>query len=214
MRDYLTMRTAEIPRVDEIYRAFKDYCEASGDITTIDVAKDLHRFSEYYAKLTLNTEPDPEIRAAISDINVLKVEVAYPFLLDVFDDHATGKIDRTELLAVLRMVASYVFRRSIVGVPTNALGKIFASLAGDVDEDNYLESLTAALPLKVGSARFPRDEEFRTELQVKDIYNFRNRTHLLSRLENDGRRERVDVSAFTVEHIMPQNPELSPRMAG
>lgn len=209
VRDYLTMRTAEVPKVDEIYRAFKEHC-ARGDIATIDVAKDLHQFSEYYAKLTLNTETDPEVRTAIADINVLKVEVAYPFLLDVLDDHATGKITRGELLTVLRMAASYVFRRAIVGVPTNALNKIFASLSRDVDEANYIESLTAALLLKVGSGRFPRDEEFRNELLVKDIYSFRNRTHLLSRLENEGRKEPVDVSAYTVEHIMPQNPELPP----
>ena len=95
-------------------------------------------------------------------------------------------------------------------MPTNALNKIFASLSREVDEERYLESLKAALLLKEGSARLPRDEEFRRELLAKDIYNFRNRTYLLDKLENHGRKERVDVSAYTIEHVMPQNPELSP----
>lgn len=209
VRDYLTMRTAQIPRVDQIYRAFKACVAASGESPT-DVAKDLHRFSAYYAKLVSGAEEDAQVKAALADINTLKVEVAYPFLLDVLDDHAENKIARDDLVQVLRIVESYVFRRAVAGVPTNALNKIFASLSREVDEERYLESLRAALLLKEGSGRFPRDEEFRRELLAKDIYNFRNRTYLLDKLENHGRKERVDVSAYTIEHVMPQNPELSP----
>lgn len=209
VRDYLTMRTAQIPRIDQIYRAFKTYVAASAESPT-DVAKDLHRFSAYYAKLVSATEEDDQVKAALADINTLKVEVAYPFLLDVFDDHAEGKISRDELVEVLRIIESYVFRRAVAGVPTNALNKIFASLSREVDEARYLESLKAALMLKEGSGRFPRDEEFRRELLAKDIYNFRNRTYLLDKLENQGRKERVEVSGYTIEHVMPQNPELSP----
>ena len=45
---------------------------------------------------------------------------------------------------------------------------------------------------------------------VKDVYNFRSRNYLLRRLENHGRKEPVDVDSFTIEHVMPQNPDLSP----
>lgn len=209
VRDYLTMRTAQIPRIDQIYRAFKAYVAASGESPT-DVARDLHRFSAYYAKLVSGTEEDPAVRAALTDIDRLKTEVAYPFLLDVLDDHAEGKLTRDELVRVLRIVESYVFRRAVAGVPTSALNKVFAALSREVDEERYLESLQAALLLKEGSGRFPRDEEFRRELVVKDIYSFRNRAYLLDKLENHGRKEPVDVSAYTIEHVMPQNPELSP----
>jgi uncharacterized protein with ParB-like and HNH nuclease domain/predicted transport protein len=209
VRDYLTMRTGQIPRVDQIYRAFKAYVAASGESPT-EVARDLHRFSAYYAKLVSGAEEDAEVKAALADINTLKVEVAYPFLLDVLDDRAEGKITRDELVLVLRLVESYVFRRAVAGVPTNALNKIFAALSREVDEGLYLESLQAALLLKDGSGRFPRDKEFRRELLVKDIYNFRNRTYLLDKLENHGRKERVEVTGYTLEHVMPQNPDLSP----
>ncbi|MCV5179195.1 HNH endonuclease family protein, partial [Escherichia coli] len=40
-----------------------------------------------------------------------------------------------------------------------------------------------------------------------DLYNFRSRSYWLRRLENDKRRERVEE--FTIEHIMPQNENLS-----
>lgn len=55
--------------------------------------------------------------------------------------------------------------------------------------------------------RFPNDDEFKRELKVRDLYNFRSRSYWLRRLENDKRRERVEE--FTIEHIMPQNENLS-----
>ena len=209
IRDYLTMRTAQIPRIDRIYRAFKDFAHSSGDDAT-GIAKDLCRFSAYYGVLVLGSAEDRTVRQALTNLSALKVEVTYPFLLDVLDDHAREVITTVDLVEVLRIVESYVFRRSVVGIPTNTLNKFFASLSREVDEARYLESLTATLLLREGTSRFPRDEEFRRELRRKDIYNFRNRVYLLDRLENHDRKERVEVASYTIEHILPQNPELSP----
>ncbi len=44
---------------------------------------------------------------------------------------------------------------------------------------------------------------------IKDVYNFQRRNYLLDRLENHGRKERVVVEGRTIEHIMPQNPQLA-----
>lgn len=60
-----------------------------------------------------------------------------------------------------------------------------------------------------GYRRFPKDEEFKREFMDKDIYSFRNRNYLLSKLENYNRKEPVNVASYTIEHIMPQNPNLS-----
>jgi predicted transport protein len=59
--------------------------------------------------------------------------------------------------------------------------------------------------------RFPSDEEFRRDFQTRDIYNFRSRSYWLRRLENYGRKERVAVDEYTIEHILPQNENLSPK---
>ena len=57
--------------------------------------------------------------------------------------------------------------------------------------------------------RFPNDEEFKRELSTRDLYNFPRRSYWLRRLENHGRKERVSVDEYTIEHILPQNPDLS-----
>jgi predicted transport protein len=57
--------------------------------------------------------------------------------------------------------------------------------------------------------RYPNDAEFEKEIVTKDIYNFRSRNYLLSRIENFKRKEFVNVDDYTIEHILPQNKDLS-----
>ena len=115
------------------------------------------------------------------------------------------------MLEILRLVESYVFRRAICDVPTNSLNKTFQNLAGELDKRRYLENLKVVLLLKDSYRRFPRDEEFRTQFAVRDIYNLTNRAELLAQeaQEHDARKEPVDVESYTIEHIMPQTDNIS-----
>ena len=63
--------------------------------------------------------------------------------------------------------------------------------------DRYLESSEAHFILLPSYRRFPYDEEFRREIQTRDLYIFRNRSSWLRRLENHNRKERVIVDEDT-----------------
>lgn len=209
MRDYLTVKTGRIPNIQQVYTSFKEYVYNQKNQTIQDIVKDIYEYSQYFVKLAFQTESDKEINQVLSDINTLKVDVSYPFLLEVYDDYTNQKITKTEFIAILRLVESYVFRRAICGVPTNSLNKTFANLSSEIDKDNYLESVRAVFLLKDSYKRFPNNEEFIRELVIKDVYNFRNRNYLLRKLENYNRKEIVNIESYTIEHIMPQNPNLS-----
>jgi uncharacterized protein with ParB-like and HNH nuclease domain/predicted transport protein len=211
MRDYLTLksRSGAIPNIRDVYSSFKTYVQRQ-DSSISEIMADVYLYSKHYAKLVLDQESDSEIQQALQDINTLKVDVAYPFLLEVYEDYAQKLLTREDFIRVLRLVESYVFRRAIAGVPTNSMNKTFATLSREIDRNHYLESMELALVRKDAYRRFPNDEEFRQELVVKDIYNFRNRGYLLRKLENFKRpKELVDPENYTIEHIMPQNPKLS-----
>jgi predicted transport protein len=109
------------------------------------------------------------------------------------------------------LIESYVFRRLICGIPTHGLNKVFATLAKEINKEHYLESVQAIFLQRGAGARMPRDEEFQAAFVVKDIYNSpsRIRHYLLSKLENHKRKERVIMEEYTIEHILPQNPNLS-----
>ena len=78
-----------------------------------------------------------------------------------------------------------------------------------LQKDRYIESIQAHLLTLPSYRRFPGDEEFTRELSVRDLYNFPRRSYWLRRLENHDRKERVPVGDYTIEHILPQNKNLS-----
>ncbi len=210
MRDYLTIKNnGIIPTLREIYTEFKSYVYSQETATVKDIVADIYRYAAHFAKLALSRTPDLEIQQTLQDINALKVDVAYPFLLEIYDDYSQNLLTREEFITVLKIVESYVFRRAICGIPTNSLNKTFATLSRSLDKTHYLESLVATFLLNDSYRRFPADEEFKQELMVKDVYNFRSRNYLLRKLENHQRKERVSVEEYTIEHILPQNEHLS-----
>src|SRR5207253_10880297 len=89
------------------------------------------------------------------------------------------------------------------------LNRIFANFTKVLKKHRYLESIQAHLLGLLSQQRFPDDEEFRRDLRTRDLYNFRLRSYWLRRLENHGRKERVAVEEYTIEHILPQNENLS-----
>ncbi|HLH63453.1 MAG TPA: DUF262 and DUF1524 domain-containing protein [Ktedonobacteraceae bacterium] len=209
MRDYLTMKLGSIPNVDEVYSSFKSYQHSKSKMTMQEIVADIDRFARYFVIMAHLWESDREIKRILHDINTLKVDVAYPFLLEVYDDYANGRLSREDFIAILKLVESYVFRRVICGLPTNSMNKTFATLAKEIDKQHYLESVQAAFLSMDSYRRFPRDEEFRAAFVIKDVYNFRSRNYLLRKLENFQRKEWVTVEEYTIEHVMPQNEHLS-----
>ena len=212
MRHYLTVRTGDIPREREVYEAFKDYSRTTPvrDAGIEALVKEIRAFARYFCALALGTEQDATLSQAFHDLRELKVDVAYPFLLELYHDYAGGTLGAAEFGAAVRLVESYVFRRAICAIPTNSMNKTFATFGKALKKDRYLESIQAYFLSLPSYRRFPGDDEFRRDLHTRDLYNFRSRSYWLRRLENHGRKERVPVDEYTIEHILPQNPDLSP----
>ena len=205
IRDYLTLKTGQIPNKGEVYENFKRYVADKTPLEALEeTIAEIDRYSKHYVCIALLKEEDAEIRAYFEDIQDLKVEVAFPFLLGVYEDYTQRLIEKTDMIEILRLIESYVFRRAICGIPTNTLNKTFAALTGKIDKDNYLQSLKVEFSQMTGNQRYPSDTEFKQNLLIKDVYNFDRRKYLLRRLENYGRRELIRVEDYTIEHVMPQ----------
>lgn len=211
MRHYLTVKTGEIPRLDDVYDAFKGHARAP-QVAAMGIealVKDIRDFARYYCKMALKAEEDPDLKLAFDDLRELKVDVAYPFLMELYHDYSDGLLAKGELLDTVRLIEAYVFRRAICAIPTNSLNKTFATFTRALKKDRYLESIKAHFLLMPSYRRFPTDDEFIRDIQTRDLYNFRSRSYWLRRFENYGRKERVPVNEYTIEHIMPQSESLS-----
>lgn len=212
IRHYLTVKTGgDIPNVNQVYEAFKKYSR-SPQQEKIDVearVADIYSFSRYFCAMALGQEQDRELRRAFHDLRELKVDVAYPFLIELYHDFITGTLNKEDFVKIVRLVESYVFRRVISGIPTNSMNKTFATLTKNLKKDNYLENVQASFYLLQSYRSFPSDEEFKQKIKTCDLYKLRTKTYCLRRLENDGRKEPVPVDEYSIEHILPQNENLS-----
>lgn len=101
-------------------------------------------FCWMFTKLVLRLEFEPRPRSSVvgsgaircarrellpEGPNQLKIDVAFPFLLEVLDDGEQEVLPEGAVVELVRLVESYVFRRAIAGIPNNILNKTFASLA-------------------------------------------------------------------------------------
>lgn len=211
VRHYLTVVTGDIPRLGDIYEAFKGYARAamtdSGDVEPL--LRQLRDYSRRYCAVALGQEPDKRLSAAFQDLREIKADVVYPFLLEVYTDYELGTLTGNELANIVDLVTSYIFRRAVCRIPTNSLNTTFATFAKALRKDRYLDSVKAHFLSMKSYRAFPTDSDFAEALKTSDLYHFKRRTYFLRRLENHNRKENVTVEDYTIEHILPQNENLS-----
>lgn len=207
MRYFLVIHTGNhrIKR-DEVYTEFKAYSRKH-EVGALLAA--LLEFAGYYCCIALGKETDPMLAPVFQDIRELRADVCYPLLMEVYQDFTLNRLSKDEFVEIVLLVESYVFRRAVCDIPTNSLRQTFATFNRKMKKDRYVESVKATFLLLPSYRRYPTDEEFKRQLQVRNLYAFNRRSYWLRRFENFGRKERVMVQDYTIEHIMPQNESLS-----
>jgi uncharacterized protein with ParB-like and HNH nuclease domain len=218
IRDYLTYKERRVPNINNVYFTFKEFRLKNTERTTEDILRELLMFSEHYNCIISAAHPNKSINEMLVYLNKLDMTVAYPFFLEVFNDYYIDKIlTDNDLLSVLLIIESFIVRRLICEVPTNALNKIFMTLGRDIKyfpdyKDNYVEILKYILLQKRSSQRFPSDDEIKEKMSTRDFYNMnaKNNMHIFERIENFENREKIDLqkllaeNMLSIEHIMPQ----------
>ena len=171
MRHYLTVKTGTIPRIDRVYEEFKTYSQRKNPepIEVDTLLADLNEFANYYCAMALGKEPEPSLAAAFRDIRDLRVEVAYPLMLEMYDDYRKSQLSLNDLTDAVRYIESYVFRRAVCSIPTNSLNNTFANFSRALKKDRYLESMLFHFLQMPSYRRFPNDEEFSREIKVRNL---------------------------------------------
>lgn len=206
VRHFLTVKTLSIPRLDEIYDAFKDYAagQAEHGMTRDELVVELSRNAGWFAAMALDNEPDRSLAKRFRDLDQLAT-VAYPFQLRLYADYADDKLSSVEFAEILDTIIAYLFRRAVCRIPTNSLNKTFATLAAAIDTQDYVGSVRGRLLTLPDYRRFPADEEFKEALKSTDLYHLKRRGYFFRTMENHGRKEEVSTAEYTIEHVMPQN---------
>lgn len=212
--DYLNMKSDGFVKESEAYKSFKQvYVEGKYDNEKM-LQEILHYAKQYYVFCYGSSDFGAEVNKALAGLRKLKQTTVYLFLFRVFDDYENGIINKNELARVLKMLLSYSIRRLVCEIGSNTLRGLYKTLYGRVFEqkenkNTYYDSLVSFFLQQTSKNTIPSDNEFLTALQEKNLYS-KNALckYLLCAIENQG-KETLDTENLSIEHIMPQNKNLS-----
>lgn len=206
VRHYLTIKTREIPNINKVYEAFKRYQQERG-IETEALLQDLQKYCGFFCQIVFKKEDDKDkdLNKALGFLVDLERDVIYPLLLELYSDYSDGVLSKQDFIPIIYLTESYICRRTVCGLGTNGLNKIFASFTKKINKDQYLESIKAHfLSLETTKGKFPKDSEFKNLFITIDFYNLKEKKYFFERLEKFDTEEPVNTKECTIEHIMPQ----------
>lgn len=219
VRNYLTIKNGTIPTLKGIYSSFKEFTKFK---SIEPILQDMLTYANAYKDIVSYNVGDEEANEVAKRLDLLDMTVAYPFLMAFLAYAKETQMEGREIYTVLSCVETFIFRRLMCDLPTNALNKIFATLHSQIlknkkDTDSYSSVMIYLLESKKLSSAFPKDEEFLNGFTTKNIYSMRgkNKQYLFERLENGSSKEKNDVvkniedGTLTIEHIMPQTLNAS-----
>ena len=203
IRDYLTLKTEKISSKPKVFETFKAYYEKEND----EKLEDMKKYSEAYSYIIKpSLEKDKDIQRELDYLKSLDKTVINTFLIGVLKDYKDNILEKDELLNILILLQSYLWRRYITEKPTNALNKIFQGMYGKISRSgNYYENLVDVLMAE----DFPTDEELESALKLKNVYKDKEKlNYVFKKLENYNHNELIDFDneKITIEHIFPQKP--------
>ena len=206
IRDYLTLKNGKIPSKPKVFEEFKEFYDKNND----EQLEDIKNFSEEYSHIIKpNTEKDKDIRKELKNLKVLDQTVINTFLIGILRDYKENKIVKNEILEILKLLQSYIWRRFITEKPSNALNKIFQGMYLKISKDQkYYKSLEESLL----NQDFPTDDELKEALKTKNVYKDKEKLrYVFKELENYNHNELIDFEneKITIEHIFPQKPNKS-----
>ncbi|MBR1431410.1 DUF262 domain-containing protein [Ruminococcus sp.] len=212
--DYLNMKLDGFTTESNAYADFKQIYR-DGRYTNESMLQEiLHYAKQYHTFYYGDNKLSDEINTALSGLRKLNQTTVYLFLFHIFDDFEAGVIDQKELGKILNFLLSYSIRRLICEIGSNSLRGLYKTLYSRVfnraeNKDHYYDAIVSFLLQLTSKDAIPNDADFVMALKERNLYR-KNALckYLLATIENQG-KERVITDNLTIEHIIPQNKNLS-----
>lgn len=219
-RDYLTLKNGKYPNFSKVYETFTFFYQKNCT-SKIDFFNELLDYSYAYQQIIDSSTDNKKINEILNRFNQLQVSVVRPFLMAILHDYNQRLFNGDEVTKVFSILETYIARRMITKLPSNALNKIISVLYRDMnkllnkEEDNTpkpSEVISYLLLTKTNTGKLPTDDEVIESLSSRDLYNVNSqfRTYLYERLENFNHFESLQIyngiqnQEYSIEHIMPK----------
>ena len=200
IRYYCIMKLEKGIKTDNVYRDFKKLTNNFADAKLI--VKELFHYAELFMNMFFNNEEDDELKLVFDDFNNSNPMEFSPFLLKVYGAYREGEISKKDFIKVVRILESYLMRRSLCGLSGNqGSDGTVSRMVRNVDIDNVVESFTEFLLDIKGNLRFLDDEYVANILKDKNFCLFRKNKYVLEKLANQGRKTLLDLTDTEITQI-------------
>ena len=212
--DYLNMKMDGFTKESEAYRDFKQIYRFGHYTNESMLAELLHYAKQYHIFLNGDDNLGSDINRSLDGLRRLNQTTVYLFLFHIFDDYEAGVTDKQELGKILKLLLNYSIRRLICEVGSNSLRGLYKTLYGRIfsreeNKSHYYDAIVSFMSQMTSKDAIPSDADFALALKERNLYR-KNALckYLLAAIENQG-KERIVTDNLTIEHIMPQNKNLS-----
>ena len=214
--DYLNMQVEGFLKEDNAYDSFKTMF-TDRRLINEDVLKEILHYADFYHTFMYgDSKYSRKTNELLKGLRKLNQTTVYLFLFRVFDDYncETPKLSQNELEKVLQFLLNYSIRRLVCEIGSNSLRGLYKTLYSRVfscesNKNNDYDSIVSFFMQLTSRDALPTDNKFKTALKTNNLYR-KNALckYLLTAIENRG-KEKVSGN-LTIEHILPQNKNLSP----
>ncbi len=217
-RLYLAAKNRNLPNKNAVYNVFVEWFNKNKDTLGIEgIFKDIVKYAEiYYAIYKQNiSDVDRRIRKSVCEFRYILSEMPAPLFMELYCLIQQGKITFEQFDEIMCMTNTYLIRRALCGLDTSDITRLFPSLLNDLlndcskDYSNLTDSFKRNLVNKNrgNSMEMPDDKKLYDSIINANMYNLRITVRMFfDKLELSDNPAPVDLSALSIEHLMPQTP--------
>lgn len=215
-RMYLAIKTYTLVPKNAVYRSFVEWVE-NKKISNDVLFKDLLDYAKIYHSISsAPTESlDKALRVAITDFRKIKSDLPVSIIIEFYRLYNTGIIKADVLGQLIQAINAYLIRRNICDMDSQNISKLFPAILRRVIEKcegNYINIVAILNQEMVGNnagtsgSYMPTDAQMHDALFSANVYGRPTLRIILDRLELSNNPAPVDLSALSIEHLMPQTP--------
>jgi uncharacterized protein with ParB-like and HNH nuclease domain len=213
-RFYLACRTYDLFSRKDVYEGFKRYWNNDRQDTEAKL-QEVNRYCRYYHEIYEGTCENSDIEKALRDFRKTDSRMPAPFLMEMYRLYDENVISARTFIGEIRLVDSYLIRRSLCGSDTSGLSRYFPAMLRAVIsafEKNRKQDILTLTKMNLitynkGKAlAMPTDDQIRKQMKEINAYSLMCIRPVLERIEHHGATAAVDTSDLNIEHIMPQHP--------
>lgn len=223
-RMFLACKTKNLSNTTAVYQDFKIWYAYEALSTNVeDILKEILKYAKYYYIIYSKPidEVDPALKSSIYEFRNILSDMPASFLMELYSLYETTNEEGQRLITsdqfneIINVVNIYLIRRSICGLDTSDITRLFPVLLKDVMEDcndNYSKIVDYVKKNLINkqrgkSAVMPDDETLRSFLAYANVYNLRLWLRIIfDKIETYNNPAPVNLKKLSVEHLMPQTP--------